>query len=333
MQLKTLSIVCLLILCSCRLSAVSPDIRLPEWNKTEVGISDWYPDQGLLMLRVSLEAKNVSIHEVTCQLHQNFDQAQTGSIRNKAVVKAGDKAHFIFRLNVKSGLNDWIECDLRARPNQKELRALVAQIEGKPLSKEIMQNEINSITKQIQLGKSIPIFIAKDIALSTTAEMAFRPELEVKGKKFYVWFPPDNLGAGITPETFKALRNSVRAGNFHSAIAACDLLIRRLEKNEQSISISKSKGEKFMIPAKVAQEMVKANKAIFEALKNADSSELIQFAKSMKPSYTRAFVYFNLAQILSISKRNTEALDWINNAMLEVPAWPEARRVKKLLEK
>lgn len=333
MQLKTIALLSLLIMLTCRLSAVSPDISLPEWQKTEIGVSDWSPEEGILLVKVSLEAKNISIRKVSCQLNQKFDSAQAPELRTKEIINAGDKAVFLFRLHVKPEISEWIECDLRAQPDQDGLRKLVETMKDKPLTMEILQNEVNSTTQPVLLGKSFPIFVAEDIAMGTTAEMAFRPSLEHNGKKFYIWLPPETLGAGITSEAFKALRNSVRSGNYKSAISACNLIIRRTESNKQPLTMTKGAGETFVIPDKVALEMLLANRAIFALLDNPESKELSELAGKIKPCYSRAFIYFNLAQSLSSGSKKVEALDWVKKALVEIPSWPTAQKLKKSLEK
>jgi hypothetical protein len=333
MQLRTFIMICLLFFSAGKLWAVSPEIRLPEWNFTEFGIADWEPDQKLLQLKAVVEAKEVDLKNVSCQLFQDIAPNQNGNIKEKSLLAAGDKAVFIFRLQIEPEVSAWINFDLRAQPDQDDLRKVVSAKNFKALTSEILNKEIESMNKPVAIGRTLPIFVAEDIALAVTREMAFRPAIKHKNRKLYIWLPNGPVGQGIAAETFRALQNAVTAGNYRSAVAACKLLVRKLSEKNEPLVMEKSKDEKFMIPASVAREMLQADQALFEALESQNYDKLKSFADAMKPAYSRGFVYFNHAQLLLSAKQNSEALKWFRKAAKDIPSWPEADRMIKSLTK
>ncbi|GAB4267764.1 MAG: hypothetical protein Kow0029_02510 [Candidatus Rifleibacteriota bacterium] len=325
------ALLCLMIY-ACPLAAVTPDISLPEWQKTEIGIPVWSPDEGLLVIKVCLTAKDVELYDVFCQLNQSFAPEQKTEIKRMEKIGAGEKVIFMFRFQVKPDLHAWIDLDLRARPNPEDLQKKAFGQNLPPLSAEILRNEINSIKKPILLGKPFPIYVSRDIAICATPQMIFKQKLEINGHKFYVWLPEENIGSGLTAETFKALRSAFDSKNYRSAAAACSLLIKRLGKEKEPLKFAPEKESSFSVPVRTAIEMLEADNALFSALASGNAEELLNYAARVKPSYASAFAYFNSAMMMKLKGKKDIARKWVERALVEVPAWPAAEALKKSVE-
>ncbi len=329
MQLRTVIAILLLTFFATRLSAVSPDIRLPDWQKHEIRITEWQPEQKTLMLSVSIKAINTAIKDISCSMFLPWSQ-QTTETKKRELLEPQDKAIFIFRLQVPETLSSWLDIDLRAQPDKEGLKNQIAKFTDKPLTVKVLNDELKSLNAPIMLGKSIPVFVANDIALSATSELTFRPEIEINGHKFYIWLPPANFGSGLTKESFKALKNALKSGNFKAAIAASKLLSRRIEKHEKPIAAKKDNGDTFIIPTPVLKQVLEANMALLQSLAaNNDSKPLQKHVKNAIPSFSRPFLLFNLGQIYNMHQQDAEAHKYLQMALKDIPAWPLAKKLIK----
>jgi hypothetical protein len=150
MQLKTVMAIILLTFFATRLSAVSPDIRLPEWQKHEIRISEWQPAQKTLMLSVGIKAINTALKNVSCSMFLPWSQ-QTTETKKRELLQSQDKAIFIFRLQVPEALSSWIDIDLRAQPDKAGLKKQIDKISDKPLTVEALNEELESLDKTFKL--------------------------------------------------------------------------------------------------------------------------------------------------------------------------------------
>ncbi len=328
MQLKCLIIVMILMFCASHSFAVSPEMRLPEWHKTEFGIADWSPEQGLLVVKAAISAPLVDLHEVSCSLQHDFSTMPPEPARTHKIIKKGDKAVFMFRLNVKPECHGWLNFDLRARPDSKGLLEAIQIHANKPLSKAILASEIEKLEKAILLGQSIPVFVAEDIVVGVTREIALRP-FAVDGNSFYVWLPEERFGTGIVAETFKALKKSASANQFRSAAAACSLIINKLKGQKAGLRAEPAHGEIFEIPNSVAVNLLELNHATFSALENSKHKRLQELTENMKSGYIKAFACFNLAMNKLKANKKPEGIALLKKAVELIPTWPKAQ---KLLE-
>jgi hypothetical protein len=324
MQPKIFIALMLLFITTSRLFAVSPDIRLPKWYETKMAISEWNPEQNQLGVKIELKAIATDLHDVSCSLSFN---GKITDIRQKKVVSANDTAIFLFNLQAGNNKNGWIDIDLKARPDKTGLKKQVNKIVGQPLSKELMLNEIKKMNAPVLLGTSIPFFINDDIAIGTTADMAFKPVLSIENRKIYLWLPPENIDSGLTAESFKAFQKAIDSQNYSSAIAACKLLLRRLDQKNKPIEINKKNGEKFLIPVKVLKEILIVNHATLSLIDKRIDTELKSAVDSTKTSFIKAFAMFNLGQFYLQKKETNKGYELIEMAISEVPSWPLAKNI------
>lgn len=332
MQLKSLILLLALLFLSSHSFAVSPDIRLPEWYKCDFGIADWSPDQRILTVRAAISATRVDLHSVSCRLEQKLSKPNLSEIKEHKLVKKGDKAVFLFRLQVDNECKGWLNFDLRARPDEKGMLAAIAELEAKPLTNKVLENEIMKLKQPIMLGQSLPVFVAPDIAIGVTAEIAFRP-FTLAEQSVYLWLPEERFGTGIKAESFKALKKAVDAGQHRSAAAACTLIINKLAGDKAGLKAEPRQGEVFEIPGSVAIDLLTLNRATFIALEKGDSTELKQLSEQLKSGYVKAFACFNLARICIGKKDKAKAKALLKQALELIPTWPVAAVLQEKMSK
>ncbi|MFZ5952477.1 MAG: hypothetical protein ACOYXC_17380 [Candidatus Rifleibacteriota bacterium] len=330
MPMKSLFLIFCFVFSASGIFAVSPDINLPEWQKTEFGIADWSPENGILVVRATIRAINTDLHQVSCSLSQQLDAAGQKEAKGRERLKAGESAVFLFRLSVKGPAHGWLDFDLQARPDADGLLQQIAKISGKPLTAEILRDEVAHLNQPIKIGQSIPIVVSNDIALNLTPEMTFSLTSTPAGG-LYLWLPKERFSTGIVAESLKAMNKAVETGQFKSAAAACTLVINRLNASKENLKAETRPGETIEIPGKTMIEMLKVNRATFSDLDKKDAGELKSLIDSLKPSYSKAFAHFNLSRIL-VKKDNRQAQLQIEQALKIIPTWPEAASLKKHLK-
>ncbi|MGM0601244.1 MAG: hypothetical protein ACQETH_15650 [Candidatus Rifleibacteriota bacterium] len=327
MQLKNVLFLTLLVFVSARLFAVSPDASLPQWYKADFFVSEWLPEQKSLIIQVDIEAKEADLHNVSCRLYQDFSKIQNGQVRNRKIIQAGDKASFLFRFQVEPPLDTWFDCDLRAMPDPRGLTRAVEKENNDALTHKVKMDQIKAIKEPIKIGTTFPVFVRDDIAQTTTAQLAFRPEIKHCGRDLYLWLPENSVGKGITGETLKALKKSTKSLKFKSAVAACDLLIRKFSNRTEPVVIQTGPQETFEIPVKVAIQLIEGNRITLKALRDKNIQVMKNTIDNMEPKFYRPYVCFNLAQFLLVHDFKEEAAKWLEIALNDIPSWSKAEEL------
>lgn len=333
-RIAFITVVFCLFMNSNSVQAVTPQVRLPEWNRTSFAIAEWKPDQSILVISVSVEASQVGLSKISSQLHVPEELNVPVDRHERETLGKGDKAVFLHKISVKKGFSGWFELDVRALPDQSEMLALVAkQHANEPLTRKILEEEIKTIERPMHIGTSLPILLREDAALSTMPEAAFTADLEYGNRKYYLWYPPEGLGKGITAEGLKTYSAALRTASLAKSESAARMLLRKLETSSEAIGIEKANGETFMLPAKVAADLISANQLTMQALFGAKPEILEEHLSAMRPGYTRPFLYYNLALLANSLKKRTQAIKHLESALADQPAWPLAEKLLKQLKK
>lgn len=329
-----LLIICCMFMNSHQVQAVTPQVRLPDWHTRNVSLTEWKPEEGILVISVMVKADQVDLSEISSQLFAPAELNIPLDRHERKTLKKGDKALFMHKINVKPGFAGWLELDIRAMPDRDGLLELAASKHAKePLTLRIIEEEIKTISQPLFIGISLPVLLNDDIAISTMPEATFRNDFEVDGSKYYLWYPPEGLGKGITAEGLKAYSAAIRSGSLPRSESAAKMLLRRFETNSQPITFEKEKGETFMLPTTVAADLIEANQLTLQAVTKQRSEELIRRLATMKPVYTRPFLYYNLALLENNLKKKAAAIKYLEMALTDLPAWPLAEKLLKKLKK
>lgn len=312
------------------IQAMTPQVRLPEWQNSKIDISEWKPDQNLLTVRVAIEASELKLEKVSSLLHLPAELTTSQDLRERPLMKKGEKAVFLHQVNVKNGYAGWLEVELRAQPDQKELLDLIkTKHAGDPVTREILEAEAMTITQPLFIGGSLPVLVREDIALSTVPETAFRPDYKTENGEYYLWYPQAGFGKGLTAEGLKAFSSALTAGNLKSTEAAANMLIRRLEGTREPLMLEKDNNERFAIPVPVAVELITADLLTMRAV-TAGNPEILETAiAAMKPCYSRPFLTFNLGSLYAGLKKSDKARKCFEQALSEIEAWPLAEKKLK----
>jgi PHD/YefM family antitoxin component YafN of YafNO toxin-antitoxin module len=314
--------------------AVTPQVRLPDWHSTSFSLAEWKPEEGILVISVMVKADQVDLSDISSRLYAPAELNIPVDRHERKTLKKGEKTLFMHKINVKPGFAGWIELDIRAMPDRDGLLELAAKNHAKePLTLKIVEEEIKTISQPLFIGTSLPVLLSDDIAISTMPEATFRNDFEADDCKYYLWYPPEGLGKGITAEGLKVYSTAIRSGSLTKSESAARMLLRRFETNSEPITIEKKNGETFMLPTAVAADLIEANQLTLQAVTSKRSEELARRLATMEPVYTRPFLYYNLAILENSLKKKTPAIKHLEQALSDLPAWPLAEKLLKQLKK
>lgn len=330
---KRITLLSILIICFLSIVngafAMLPRVKFPEWNKTSIKITDWDPLKGILTLTVTVEANKIPLEKVSSQpyLQSNFNMML--SKYEKENIKQGDKVTFVHKLNIKSNTHNWLELDLRAKPDITGLKLLIrSEHKENPIMRDILEAEADQIKAPIFIGTSMPILVRDDIAMSVTPEIAFTPTFIHNKTRYYIWMPLDSSESQTTNSAVKIFRESVEEKNLRNIEAAGQNLLKRFDTDKRTIVFKKENGDNFAIPTKVARDMLSANIACLKAILTDNPEELEKTYRAMNPSYSKAFIAYNLYALLK-TKNKDKAEKYKNEALQQQPAWPLLLKVER----
>ena len=340
-NLALLAIIFSLIFIASGAFAMVPRVKFPEWNHTTIKLSDWDPVKGILTITVEIEANKIPIESCYSQpyLQSNFNKLL--SKYEKGNLKYGEKAIFTHKLNIKTNSENWLEMDVRAKPDIAGLKMLIrSEHTGNPAMCEVLEAEANQIKAPVFIGTSMPILTRNDIALSATPEIAFTPSFIHDGQKYYIWTPLETVDNKTTNSTIKLFLEAVKEKDVKKIEATCQNLIKRFDTEKRNIVVKRNPTTetekdssanktsltanqvKFIIPTKMALEMLKTDLASMKAILNKNPEELENVYNNMKPGYPKAFAAYNLYTLYKSLKNPEKAEVYKKEALKEIPAWP-----------
>lgn len=340
-NLTLLAIIFCLIFIASGAFAMVPRVKFPEWCNTIIKISDWDPIKGILTITVEIEANKIPIEKCYSQpyLQSNFNKLL--SKYEKENIKQGEKAVFTHKINIKNNTENWLEMDVRAKPDIAGLKLLIrSEHANNPAMREILEAEADNIKSPVFLGSSMPILTRDDIALSATPELAFTPTFTHEGIKYYMWTPLETADNKTTNAAIKLFLESVKEKDIKKIEATCQNLIKRFDTEKRSIVVKKksepqnankqlseksrqsSVPVRFAIPTKMVLEFLKTDLLCMKAILNKNPEELESAYKGMKPGYPKAFAAYNLHALYKSLKKEEKAEIYKKEALKELPAWP-----------
>ena len=340
-NLTLLAIIFSLILIASGAFAMIPRVKFPEWNHTSINITEWDPVKGFLTITVEIEANRIAIEKCYSQpyLQSNFNKLL--SKYEKENIKQGEKAVFTHKLNIKNNTENWLEMDVRAKPDITGLKLLIrSEQANNPAMRELLEAEANQIKSPIFIGTSMPILTRDDIALSATPELAFTPTFIHENNKYYIWTPLETADSKTTNSAIKLFIDAIKEKDAKKIEATCQNLIKRFDTEKRNIVIKKKvapeagkRGQadkvnsvnnpvKFIIPTKIALEFLKTDLVCMKAILNKNPQELEKAYNEMKPGYSKAFAAYNLSTLYRSVKNEEKAEIYKKEALKEIPAWP-----------
>ena len=340
-NLTLLAIIFSLILIASGAFAMVPRVKFPEWNHTSIKITDWDPIKGIVTITVEIEANKIPIEKCYSQpyLQSNFNKLL--SKYEKDNIKQGEKAVFTHKLNIKNNTENWLEMDVRAKPNIPGLKLLIrSEHVNDPAMREILEAEADQIKSPVFIGTSMPILTRDDMALCATPELAFTPTFIHENNKYYIWTPIETADSKTTNAAIKLFTDAIKEKDAKKIEATCQNLIKRFDTEKRNIVVKRkvepeaskrSQADKaspvvnpvkFIIPTKIALEFLKTDLVCMKAILNKNPKELEKAYNEMKPGYPKAFTAFNLYTLYKSLKNTEKAEMYKKEALKENPAWP-----------
>ncbi len=336
-----ITIIFSLILIASGAFAMVPRAKFPEWNHTTIKLTDWDPVKGILTITVEIEANKIPIEKCYSQpyLQSNFNKLL--SKYEKENLKQGEKVVFTHKLNIKNNSENWLEMDVRAKPDNTALKLLVRSEYAKnPAMREIMEAEAEQVKSPIFIGTSMPVLTRDDMAISATPELAFTPTFIHEGNKYYIWTPLETADSKTTNAAIKLFIDAIKEKDAKKIEATGQNLIKRFDTEKRNIVVKrkaepeaakKTKADKanpavnpvrFVIPTKITLEFLKTDLVCMKSILSKNPEELEKAYNEMKPGYPKIFTAYNLYTLLKSLKKMEIAEKYKKEALKEHPAWP-----------
>lgn len=308
---------------TCVATAMTPQLTLPQWQETKITFTQWEPEKNELSLEITVNALDISIENLTCELSSSDGNVKIMTPSHKTgLVKPKQKATFKTLIKIKPETSFWLDVALRGKPDTKVLAEKVSEkYKNQPNLKMVMESEVAQIKDSLYFGRLLPVLARADVALSGVPETTMTA-ISHKEKKYYMWQPEPTMGRGFEAESLKTFAAAVRQKNHANAEKIGTVLSNRLKSNNTPITIEKANGDSFMIPVKVANMLIKANIATLAAFKDENPEELETFIKETEPSDVRLMAKFNLGQLhLSLNNKG-KAQSIFREIAKQLPSWP-----------
>ncbi len=308
---------------------LSPVVKFPEWNSSEFKIQQWNPSEKLITLNVKLKANKINLSEVSSKIYWPEGFVAVSKDFSGRALKVGEEAVFVHSAKCPKEFSSWIECELKAQPDKSGLKSLIENSHSnEPITRKILLQETESINGPLNIGRTLPLYIDKNIAFSGVKELIFTSFWKTGKSKFFFWYPPENAGTGITSESLRELGKALAGKKDQVILTSSKLLLNRLKRDEEFIEIFSGKTTKFTLPAKTARELIEANLISLQIANSNDISKLEKKILGMKPCYSRPFLYANLASAYLRQGNKKAAKKLFDLALKEIPAWPEVIEMK-----
>lgn len=315
------------------LSAMTPEIKMPQWCKTEVSLTEWNPETSMFIISVEIAADKIDMSQVTSKA--SFQKWPNLKVREheREFLKKGERSMFSHKIHAKAPFETWVDFDIRALPDIKQLLALI-EVENKnnATKRGILTRDAQRIDKPVYIGLSIPLCVREDLAMAVTSDLLPALVKEKDAPLYYTWNPKDFKINSPIASSLKIFEKAMKTQNPESLRIALLGIEQACDKHaEDFVVLQLIDGTDIALPKQMLLEFAKLNSATQAALKAKNPARLIEFTDTLPAdSFVKPFAHFNLAGIFNQKASFESAAKNYKIAISKQPTWPLA---KELYEK
>ncbi|HNW36919.1 MAG TPA: hypothetical protein PKM25_18415 [Candidatus Ozemobacteraceae bacterium] len=326
--------------CLSSANAVTPDVSLPAWHTLEVQVSEWNPPTGEVSIDADLRGTGMRLSDLSAELHWPKPIESRSSRQEAALLAAGQSWKTRYAgTGVKPPFDGWVELEVHARPDQAVLRKNVERISTyTPLMRRIMIGEVEAVKAPLAVGRSLPLYIDKDIAVLMPRALVFTPVLKMGGRSLHLWMP-ECSSDGPVAKALSGLRTSLGTEPsprmLDEAIKAVD---EAMTAASDSVGIRCEGGNPpFSVPLNVFRDAMTMNRAVLAAAREPGSAiamgRIERLVRQAHPNFTTAFGWANVGVLQAEAGLTPRACESFREALNQIPAWPLVRGWLTGLEK
>jgi tetratricopeptide (TPR) repeat protein len=325
---KIIFIVSSIMICSPKLSAVTPQVRLPDWHSSSYQIQDWNPKTKVITIKLKLSATKVALKEISSKIFWSKEFKEISKKEGQKFLPKGEKTEFIYKAKVLSTPQKWLECNIYAMPDKLSLKAVTQKEKNKSNFQVLAVNsEIDAIDKPLTINHPISIYLDQNIAVSDMPQSILKANWKELNSSFFFWYPSIDMTAGFTKEAFKPLFNALSSQNFNATSKACDFILKLIKKkaNSGNFNFDFQKAH-YSMPPMVCKRLIKANLLSLELTRTNSPEKFENEINGLPDSFTKAYMLANLGTAFRKNTNFSKAKAYYKKALTYIPAWPQVKR-------
>ncbi|HOY65904.1 MAG TPA: hypothetical protein PLP29_03390 [Candidatus Ozemobacteraceae bacterium] len=320
--------------------AVTPDVRLPEWHALTVHVTEWNPAKGEVAIESELRSCGVPLTDLSAELHwPEPARSRNGGRQGAPALEAGKTwsvRHAAAGVTVP--FDGWLELEVAARPDAGTLRKKLDAIATyTPAMRQVMNAEVAAISAPIPVGRSLPFYADKNIAVFMPRALLFTPVAGMGERALHLWIPEITSPAALAGPIGKLRASLGTAGAAPVLGDAVKAVDEAMAAAGDAVEVACG-GEKppFLVPLNVFREAMSLNRAVLAAANERGSAialgRLERLVRQSPPGFATPFGWANLAVLQAEAGLGPRARDSFTKALELIPAWPLVRGWRDGLE-
>lgn len=322
-----LLLLCALVLLISPATAVTPDIRLPQWHQLDLFLKP-APKADSLQLIVRIHAPLTDIRDVSISMRLPNGMAVTPAELKQPLIKKGESWEAVFTTAVKPGTSGWVEIAAAARPDIPQMDQWLKSVATyTATARLILQTEIQRFTAPLPIGRIFPFTMTSEISALLPREFLFQSVPLGTANRVFVWAPDGEFSLPAPKRALRELRALMQREEWLKAAAAARSLaacvqtaseLTFMAQGQRRMTLSREMIEQAIAASIPALEILAGNHDV--AKKNLEE----QVAENREQPFG-AYVWANLGALHAVNKRNAEARDALNKALVLFPTWTIVR--------
>lgn len=304
-------------------SAVTPDIRLPDWHRVHVQVTDWQPAKGRLEIVVRCSAVVVDLQRLSARIHWPKGFTNASDEQKRARVAASESVELVFSAIAPKHFQGWLEIQISALPNVEQMRAVINATPGlSDLRRLLLLQEAKNLRQPLPIGGSYPLTIDLGLAMLSPGDLLMTPTLDTPHGKAFLWVPEAALGTGSLAKEVQAFRQAVKSGNVSKAEGAAAIVMGLLSNLRDPIPLQKGREESLDLTPETVRQLWQGNLLTLAALRAPRTAlaDLEGFAPNSGTA--QPFLWANVGLFHQLLGQAEQAAAARRQARVMIPAWP-----------
>lgn len=308
-------------------AGVTPDMRLPEWNRFEPRIVGW-DGKNKLSLELEVHALKVKMLQLSAGVIWTPPLQSSDRPEKLAALEAGKTWKTAWTATVPDSFDGWFEIDLQALPDTIGLEKVITDIATlSAMSKEILTKEAQGFKAPIQIGRTVSLHVDPGMATLLPRHLLFSPVWITGNRALLLWQPAGLLGSGQVSESWNAFCQAVPTQDTQAAVVALAKLQKLLTNATEPVPLRGVDQGQFALAPQAILEAIEVNLATLRASEKPSSepSSLLLLAEKGGNNFTKPFAWANLGILHALGNRPEPAKKAWEKALELQPGWPMLR--------
>ncbi|HNV68206.1 MAG TPA: tetratricopeptide repeat protein [Candidatus Ozemobacteraceae bacterium] len=317
-----LLLLCALILLISPASAVTPDIRLPEWHQLDLKLKPAEKTDSL-KLCVSVRALIADLRDLSISMRLPNGMTVTPAEQRQPFLKRGETWEATFVTGFKPGANGWVEIAAAARPDIPQMEQWLRNVATySATARLILQTEIQRFIEPMQIGRIFPISVTTELSALTPRFFLFESLPLGKAHRVFVWAPDGEFSLPAPKRALREMRALMQREEWGKAAASARALATAVQSAAEITFIAP--GQRRMSLSKdMINSAIAASVPALEALagNHEEAHQALQRQATEDKNPFSAYIQANLGALHATNGRVSEARAAFTKALDLFPLW------------